>query len=162
MLAVKPLLRSKAMPLTDGPFLPDCVCATLRQSSRALTQLYDAALRPVGLTAMQFQLLLTLQKAGPVTVKALAVALTIDQTTLTRSLALLEKNKWIVAHPQPDRRLRAFALSRSGTALLERALPHWTRVQQEVLRHLDSETWAKTRAQFLDLIAFATADGGPH
>lgn len=150
------------MSLPDGPFLPDCVCATMRQCSRALTQLYDAALRPVGLTAMQFQLLLTLQKAGPVTVKALAVALTIDQTTLTRSLALLEKNKWIVAHPQPDRRLRAFALSRSGTALLERALPIWTGVQQEVLGHLDSDAWASTRAQFQVLITFATAHSAPH
>ena len=34
-----------------------CMCASLRRAARALTQLYDDALRPLGLRATQFTVL---------------------------------------------------------------------------------------------------------
>lgn len=155
---VKRLLRSTWMQ-PPSPFLPDCVCASLRQASRAITQIYDEALQPSGLRAMQFQILSTLEVLKEAALKDLAQILTLDQTTLTRSLKLLEEQGWIAQKPSSDRRLRVFALSRSGKAVLLRAKPLWERVQAETLTILDQEAWQSTRGQLKALIAHAVQKG---
>ena len=64
----------------------NCLCFNLRKAARALTQTYDAALKPAGVTAPQFALLSTLAGYGPVSLSDLAAALGMDRTTLTRNL----------------------------------------------------------------------------
>jgi len=68
----------------------------MRRAARAVTQLYDAALRPSGLRITQFTLLQVLATAGaPVTQGALGDFLAVDSTTLSRTLRPLERAKWI-------------------------------------------------------------------
>ena len=75
--------------MTDSlPSLP-CMCATLRRASRALTQLYDEALRPLGLRATQFTVLQALSLTGEVSQRDLGQLLAMDSTTLTRTLEIL-------------------------------------------------------------------------
>src|SRR5438093_3833551 len=65
-------------------------------AARAVTQLYDAALRPTGLRITQFTLLRALARAGgPMTQDALGELLAVDSTTLSRTLRQLEQSKWI-------------------------------------------------------------------
>jgi len=42
----------------------DCYCTKFRRASNALTRIYDAALRPVGLRITQFSLLRSLARLG--------------------------------------------------------------------------------------------------
>jgi DNA-binding MarR family transcriptional regulator len=63
-----------------------CACLHLRQASRRVTQLFDDALRPVGLRATQFTLLTAVHRLGPVPIQQLAQRLVMDRTTLTRNL----------------------------------------------------------------------------
>jgi len=69
-----------------------CVCSALRMVSRAMTQLYDDVLRPSGLRVTQFNMLATIARLGQANLKQLESTLGIDQTTLTRSLNLLERD----------------------------------------------------------------------
>jgi len=48
------------------PVLP-CLCGNVRRTARALTQLYEEALRPLGLRGNQFTILQALALAGEVT-----------------------------------------------------------------------------------------------
>src|ERR1700675_1757341 len=77
------------------PGLPPCVCNTLRMVSRAVTQLYDDILRPSGLRVTQFSILATVARRGEANLRQLERALAIDQTTLTRSVNLLERDRMI-------------------------------------------------------------------
>jgi DNA-binding MarR family transcriptional regulator len=129
-----------------SPHLPECVCGTLRQVTRAVTQLYDDALRPAGLRAMQFQMLSTVRHLGQASLTDLAVIMTLDQTTLTRSIALLERQKWVERKPQPDKRKKAYALTRRGLAKLDKATPLWQQVQNRVVQHIGPEAWTRARA----------------
>src|SRR5882724_8837246 len=81
--------------------LSPCVCSTLRMVSRAVTQLYDDILRPSGLRVTQFSILATIARRGEANLRHLERALAIDQTTLTRSLKLLERNGAIDRVPHP-------------------------------------------------------------
>jgi len=65
------------------------MCASFRRAARALTHLYDEALRPVGLRATQFTIMQVLSLAGEVSQGQLAQMLAMDSTTLTRTLQIM-------------------------------------------------------------------------
>src|SRR5882672_12715122 len=93
--------RTTARNGPDRQRLSPCVCSTLRMVSRAMTQLYDGILRPSGLRVTQFSTLATIARSGEANLRQLEVALAIDQTTLTRSLNLLERDRMIERVPHP-------------------------------------------------------------
>src|SRR5207247_6190652 len=105
----------------DRGRLSPCVCNTLRMVSRVVTQLYDDVLRPSGLRVTQFSILATIGRMGEANLKQLENALAIDQTTLTRSLNLLERDGLIERSPHPDRRVQAMGVARTGARGRERA-----------------------------------------
>jgi DNA-binding MarR family transcriptional regulator len=117
------------------------MCASFRRASRALTQHYEAALRPLGLRATQFTLLQALSLAGEVSQGTLGDILAIDSTTLTRTIAIMERRGWIASRSGEDRRERLLSLSKAGRAEYNRALPHWEEIQQELRARLGDKRW---------------------
>jgi DNA-binding MarR family transcriptional regulator len=120
------------------PSLP-CMCASFRRASRALTQLYEDALRPVGLRATQFTVLQTLSLAGEVTQGELGQILAMDSTTLTRTLNIMGRHGWIAKRRGEDRREWRMRLSKVGETQLKKALPQWEKAQTQLQRQLGEE-----------------------
>jgi DNA-binding MarR family transcriptional regulator len=107
----------------------ECACLNARKAARLLSQLYDAALRPVGLRSTQLPLLATIGLRGSLTVTELAEAVVIDRTTLTRSLLPLEQHGWIRSTAGEDQRMREIRLTPRGREVLRRAIPLWQKAQ---------------------------------
>ncbi len=137
-----------------GPLSP-CVCSTLRMVSRAVTQLYDDILRPSGLRVTQFSILATIARRGEANLRHLERALAIDQTTLTRSVNLLERDRMIERVPNPDGRVKAMRLTGKGKRLLNVARPLWAQVQHRVLRELGPPAWADAQRRLARLLHVA-------
>src|SRR6266478_8633329 len=135
--------------------LSPCVCSTLRMVSRAVTQLYDDILRPSGLRVTQFSILGAIARLGDANLRQLEHTLAIDQTTLTRSLKLLERNGAIDRVPHPDGRIKAMTLTSKGRKALEAARPLWTRAQDKVLRELGTTAWADAQRRLAHLLRVA-------
>jgi DNA-binding MarR family transcriptional regulator len=123
--------------------LPDllCLCGNFRRASRALTQLYDDALRPTGLRATQFTILQVLSRAGELSQGELGQILAMDSTTLTRTLRIMGREKWIAERRGDDRRERWLRLAKAGHEQLNRALPRWEKVQAQIERQLGTKRW---------------------
>ena len=122
------------------PMLP-CFCANLRRASRALTQVYEHALRPLGLRATQFTVLQALSLAGEVPQGELGRILAMDSTTLTRTLEIMRRRSWIATRYGKDRRERWLRLAKAGEAELKRALPYWKKVQARLRRRFGNKCW---------------------
>lgn len=120
------------------PTLP-CMCASLRRASRAITQLYEDALRPTGLRGTQFTVLQTLSLAGEVTQGDLGRILVMDSTTLTRTLTIMGRHGWIAKRRGEDRREWRMRLSKAGETQFQQALPHWEKAQARLRRQLGEE-----------------------
>ena len=120
-----------------------CACANLRRAARLVTQIYEDALRPAGITGPQFTLLQTLKLAPGSSQKQLAALLGIDSTTLTRTLTLLEKRGWLRSEPAEDRRRLRLGLSRAGEREYERVLPYWQSAQRRLKQALGDPNWNK-------------------
>jgi len=120
----------------------DCLCASFRRASRALTQHYEEALRPLGIRASQFTVLQALSLTGAVAQGRLGEILAMDSTTLTRTLAIMSREGWIEKRRGRDGRERNVALTRAGEKQFVRVLPAWQKVQAKLERRLGKERWS--------------------
>jgi len=118
-----------------------CLCASFRRASRALTQLYDEALRPAGLRITQFTVLQALSLAGEISQGELGRMLVTDSTTLTRTLRLLADEGWIHERRGTDRRQRWLSLSSAGRRKFALAAPRWRDVQARLAARFGSKRW---------------------
>jgi DNA-binding MarR family transcriptional regulator len=134
-----------------------CVCTTLRKATRNVTQLYDDALRPSGLRTTQLHTLNAIGEAGEATVTELTKLLLIDQTTLTRNLAVLERDGLIKEVQKPDGRLKSVRLTRKGEQALQAALPLWAEIQERVTKAISTSTWASMSAELERLARLSLA-----
>ncbi len=118
-----------------------CTANSLRRAARAVTGMFDDALRPTGLRISQLSILVALALAEEATVSRLAGMLALDRTTLTRNLAPLERRGFVETVSGGDARQRALRLTGEGRAALARALPVWRRVQGRVVSGLGDGRW---------------------
>lgn len=118
-----------------------CACANLRRAARVVTQLYENAIRPTGMTGPQFTLLQALKLAPGISQRQLGEILGTDSTTLTRTLALLEKRGWLSTEPAADRRALRLGLTKAGEQEYERVLPYWQSAQRRFKHALGETKW---------------------
>jgi len=118
-----------------------------------MTQLYDAALAPAGLKVTQLPLLVALGSAGDLPITALADMISLDRTTLTRNLRVLEERGLVrtVAAPD-DARVRLASLTAEGASVLSVALARWREVQRAVAARFGED---RLRALFDELEALS-------
>ena len=136
-----------------------CMCGSIRRTSRALTQLYEQTLRPLGLRATQFTILQVLARAGEVSQGQLGEILAMDSTSLTRTLKIMIQQSWVAERPGRDRRERRLRLSKAGEAQMKRALPAWDKIQSRLRREMGEPAFDKFIREANQLTAIALNQG---
>jgi DNA-binding MarR family transcriptional regulator len=117
----------------------DCLCLASRRAARAITRAFDQQLRPHGIRGTQFSLLAMLELKGPQSIGDLAENLGADRTTLTRNLALLEKQSLLKIRPGDDARARIVTIMPKGRSIVSRSFPAWRKAQSAVAASIGSE-----------------------
>lgn len=124
------------------PVLP-CACANLRRAARAVTRLYNQALRPAGIGITQFTLLMALGLTDEISQGQLAELLALDSTTLTRVLSLVGKRRWVQIREGKDRRHRLVSLTAAGREKLRQSTPRWTQAQENLQKAVGRDTFVQ-------------------
>lgn len=119
----------------------DCACLNLRMAARAVTQMYDEMLKPSGLKATQFSVLAAVALIGPASMTAVARALVMDRTTLTRNLKPLIDRGLVAAGAGGDRRQRTVMVTSKGASLLASALPLWKKAHDQIVDGVGAARW---------------------
>ena len=129
-----------------------CLCLHVQRAARALARRFDDVLRPIGVTQGQFSLLVSLNRAEPPTIGAVANLLALDRTTLTANLKPLERRGLAkVVVDADDKRSRRLILTPSGRELLATAAPVWKRAHAKAERLLKSASPDIVRAGLREL-----------
>ena len=103
-----------------------CVLMRTRLVSRVVTGIYDDELRPFGLNAPQFVLLVVIEKLGPSTRAAIGRYHRQDRSTLTRNLQVMLHEGWIEeVSDGSGGRGRPITLTTLGRKLLQSVEPAW-------------------------------------
>ena len=111
----------------------DCIAMRLRQINRMVTRLYDEALRPLGFTVNQLNILATIVNRGPLTPGQLGQMLGMEKSTVSRTIDRMHKHGWIDIGPGKDRRSQSLKATPKGRQLLVTAAPIWHELQANVL-----------------------------
>src|SRR2546430_9248050 len=108
----------------------DCPCIRLGSLTRRVTQLYDQALAPSGLTLTQYSVLAhALRQGAAPTLSELAQLLYTDRTTLTRNLKPLADAGLLKLGDGADARSKAVLVTAKGRGALRAARPLWKEAQ---------------------------------
>ena len=97
----------------------DNVLMRIRRLSRVATEIFDAKLRPFGISAIQFSLLEIIGQMQPTTRADIARKQELDKSTLTWDLKSVLSEGWVEeVRERANGRTRPLALTKAGKQLL--------------------------------------------
>ena len=123
-----------------------CTCHLLRRLTRRVTQAYDQALVPAGVTITQYSLLGHVHRYPRSSVSALAASMGMDRTTLVRTLKPVIAAGWVRYGERHAGRSASLELTPAGRARLRAAQPYWSSAQDAVEGTLSTKRVARLHA----------------
>jgi DNA-binding MarR family transcriptional regulator len=112
----------------------ECLSVRVRLLNRAITKLYDDALRPLGIKSSQLNILVAAALRELSSPGVICNRLKLDLSTLSRNVDRMAARGWIELVPDAnDGRAHALRVTAKGRRLIERAEPAWTTVQGQVV-----------------------------
>jgi DNA-binding MarR family transcriptional regulator len=128
-------------PVRCAQIAETCTNFNLRKLARAVSAIYDNALRPTGLRGTQFTVLVALASVETTTVTSVAATIGVDRTSLTRALQPLERDGLVESAPGEDGRERVLTLTSAGRERVNEAIGYWEQAQQRVTGALGPRRW---------------------
>ena len=116
-----------------------CIAVRLRLLNRVVTNLYDDALRPLGLKISQLNILVATAKLGLAQPAQVCDLLQLDTSTLSRNVGRMRAKGWLEVVPEEDARAQPFRLTAQGKRLIEKAVPAWENAQRQATELLGNE-----------------------
>jgi len=107
----------------------ECLGTRMRLLNRTITGIYDEALRPMGLTSGQLNLLVVVAKRGQLSPGEVAKRMNMEKSTVSRNLDRMRQNGWVSVGQSDAGRKQVLRLTRSGRNLIEKCLPAWAQAQ---------------------------------
>jgi DNA-binding MarR family transcriptional regulator len=121
--------------MTASERLLDCHCFASRKAARLITKMYEDHLSRVDLTSTQFSILVYLGEVEAASMKALALALAMERTSVIRALQPLARDGLVaIGQHEDDARRNVVRLTDAGRARLAQAVPVWQAAQAEFER----------------------------
>ena len=116
-----------------------CIAVRLRLLNRVVTNIYDDALRPLGLKVSQLNILVVTAKLGLARPAQVCDILQLDASTLSRNVERMRAHDWLEVVPDEDARAQPFRLTPQGKRLIEKAVPAWEEAQRQATELLGNE-----------------------
>ena len=114
----------------------ECVAVRVRMLNRVITNIDDDALRSLDLKVSQMNILVAAAKMGTARPMEVCEHLHLDVSTLSRNLERMKARGWLEVVADEDGRSQPFRLTPQGRKLLEKAVPAWSKAQQQVTKVL--------------------------
>ena len=144
----------------------DTLVADIRAASRQMVRelgMLDGRIECLGLSCSQAHALMEIERQGPLTSIELARELNLDRSTVSRTVAKLVRDGYLVADPGADRRTKPLVLTDGGKAKLRQVHAHADRQVESALRLLAPDDQAAVRrglVRYAKALAQARAQEG--
>lgn len=122
----------------------ECLGVRVGRVHRLVSRAFETALRPVGISLPQLEVLSALTLvARPIRPTELADLLSIERSTMSRNLSLMETKGWVTTtDTSPTGRSLAFAVTDAGTTQFAAAERAWASAQKTVAASLGADATA--------------------
>ena len=129
-------MKWEHMDTTIDKVASECVAVRLRMLNRVITNIYDDALRSLDLKVSQMNILVAAAKMGTARPTEVCEHLHLDVSTLSRNVERMKARGWLEVISDKDGRSQPFRLTPQGRKLLDKAIPAWSKAQQQVQKVL--------------------------
>lgn len=119
-----------------GTFATDCIAFRVRVLNRVITNLYDSALTPFGITVNQTTILAMLTMVGEARPGEIGKELQMEKSTVSRNLERMRKKGWIEVAAGDGGTARVLTVTPAGRKLLAALYPQWRKAQAAAARLL--------------------------
>jgi DNA-binding MarR family transcriptional regulator len=117
-----------------------CMCSTVREMNRAMTQFYDIALAPSKIKSSQFTTLNAIAQAGEIAQCDFARHYAVTVETLSRRFSKL-RQRGLIASRTGSRSERIYHVTEQGETVLRNSRPYWNSAQTCLKQALEEAGW---------------------
>jgi DNA-binding MarR family transcriptional regulator len=117
----------------------ECIANKVRLLNRAVTAIYDEALRPHGLKISQMSVLVTVSTLGRASPSAVLRKLHMEKSTLSRNVDRMRARGWLDAATTEDGRASELFVTAAGRRLLRKVHGAWSSAQQRAVEMLGEQ-----------------------
>lgn len=116
-----------------------CIAGRVRLLNRVITNLYDNAMRPLGVKLSQGNILAVTAKLGVARPAEVCEFLELDASTLSRNVERMVAKGWLEILPDDDGRSHPFRLTEKGRRLMQSVIPLWEKAQIDAKKLLGDD-----------------------
>ena len=120
--------------------LRTCVCSRTRMLDRILTQVFDDALRGVGIGSTQLTMLALVASLEGLRAVEIGQMLEMEKSTVSRCLAILRKRGWVHTVERKGGGGKGIGVTDQGSKVLRRAGPVWRTAETRARDVLGADT----------------------
>ena len=124
-------MKSDTLTSTVETIASECIAVRIRLLNRTVTNIFDEALRPLGVKVSQLNVLMVVAKRGKISPGDVARRLSMEKSTLSRNVERMKRHKWLEVTEGDSGRKQILELGPAGRRLIEKALPLWKKAQAE-------------------------------
>lgn len=124
-------MKNDSLASTIDTIANECLAVRIRLLNRTVTNIFDDALRPLGVKVSQLNVLVLVAKRGPISPGAVARRLNMEKSTLSRNVERMRTHGWLTVSEGDSGRNQVLELGAPGRELIEKALPLWKRAQAQ-------------------------------
>ncbi len=111
--------------------MDECTAYRLRIINRAISKLYDDALRPFELRIAQLNTLVVVMQTQGLTPNELSQRMHMDASTVSRNVERMCKSGWLKLADIDDARSHEIQITEKGMKLIADVAPAWEEAQRE-------------------------------
>ncbi len=109
----------------------ECLAVRVRLLNRTVTNIFDDALRPLGVKVSQLNVLMVVAKHGPISPGDVARRLNMEKSTLSRNVNRMRTHGWLKVLGGDSGHKQILELGSAGRKLIEKSLPCWKKAQAQ-------------------------------
>ncbi len=124
-------MKNETLNETVNTIASECLAVRIRLLNRTVTNIFDAALRPLGLKVSQLNVLMVVAKCGPISPGDVARRLNMEKSTVSRNVDRMRPRGWLKVSEADAGRKQVLELGSAGRKLIEKSLPFWKKAQAQ-------------------------------
>ncbi len=124
-------MNSDTLMSTVETIASECIAVRIRLLNRTVTNIFDEALRPLGVKVSQLNVLMVVARRGPISPGDVARRLNMEKSTVSRNVDRMKARGWLKVSEGDSGRKQILEVGSAGRKLIEKSLPFWKKAQAQ-------------------------------
>ena len=129
-------MRTHRLRRQAEPIAQECIAVRIRLLNRIITNIYDTAMRPFGISLNQASILTVIAMSDDAGYGDISRILYMEKSTVSRNVERMKKKGWVAIGVGDETGSAVITITPAGERVLQQAYGAWVEAQKEAARCL--------------------------